>query len=58
MKWVQDMKVLAAESREILEGGNPRNLKTFWKILYTGENRRQKRRHTYKNEKPRLKKGD
>ena len=40
------MEVLTAELREILEGGNPRKLKTFQKIAYAGENRRHnKRRH-------------
>lgn len=48
--------LLAAELREILEGGNPRKLKTFQKMPYAGENGGQKRRHTCQDEKPRLKK--
>lgn len=52
------MEALAAESREVSEGGNSRKLKTFQKVPYVSENRRQKkRRHKcQEDEKPNLKK--
>lgn len=60
MKWVQDMQVLAAASREVWEGGKLRKLETFQKIPYAGENRRQKkRRHKcQEDEKSSLKKDE